>query len=45
MRMPSDRLLPEWNGLVRQLRQQLEQASAALRERGDLALDIGSEGS
>jgi two-component system, sensor histidine kinase RpfC len=45
MRMPSDRLLPEWNGLVKQLRQQLEQASAALRERGDLALDIGSEGS
>ncbi|HVI59357.1 MAG TPA: ATP-binding protein [Luteimonas sp.] len=46
MRLPSDRLLAEWNGLLNLLRQQLEQASTALRERGDLAApDIGSEGS
>ncbi|MFC3715492.1 ATP-binding protein [Luteimonas soli] len=46
MRMASDRLLAEWSGLVNLLRQQLEQASAALRERGDLASsDAGSEGS
>ncbi len=36
MRMPSDQLGREWKPLVRQLRQQLEQAVAALRERGDL---------
>src|SRR3546814_5480780 len=34
MRMASDRLLAEWSGMVNLLRQQLEQASAALRERG-----------
>src|SRR5690606_8128106 len=46
MRMPSDRLLAEWKGLLNLLRQQLEQAAAALRERGDLASpDAGSEGS
>lgn len=47
MRMSSDRLLAEWNGLLNLLRQQLEQAAAALRERGDLASspDAGSEGS
>lgn len=36
MRMPSDQLLREWRGMVNLLRQQLEQAIAALRERGDL---------
>ena len=46
MRMPSDRLFAEWSGLVNLLRQQLEQAATALRERGDLASsDAGSEGS
>ena len=46
MRMASDRLLAEWGGIVHLLRQQLEQASAALRERGDLVpSDAGSEGS
>jgi two-component system sensor histidine kinase RpfC len=46
MRMPSDRLFAEWTGLLNLLRQQLEQASAALRERGDLvSTDMGSEGS
>jgi len=46
MRMSSDRLVAEWNGLLNLLRQQLEQAAAALRERGDLAApDAGSEGS
>lgn len=46
MRLPSDRLLAEWSGLLNLLRQQLEQASAALRERGDLAApDTGSESS
>src|SRR3546814_43938 len=46
MRMASDRLLAEWSGMVNLLRQQLEQASAALRERGDLvSSDAGSEGS
>ena len=37
MRMPTDGLLREWNGMVRLMRQQLEQALAALRARGDLA--------
>src|SRR5690606_995014 len=46
MRMSSDRLVGEWNGLLILLCQQLEQAAAALRERGDLAApDAGSEGS
>lgn len=45
MRLPSDRLVAEWSGLVTLLRQQLEQAAAALRERGDLVpSDAGSEG-
>jgi len=45
MRMPSDRLLADWRGMVNLLRQQLEQASTALRERGDLVpSDIESEG-
>lgn len=37
MRMPSDQLLREWRGMINLLRQQLEQALTALRERGDLA--------
>ena len=37
MRMPTDGLVREWKGMVRMLRQQLEQALAALRARGDLA--------
>ncbi|MBJ6977818.1 ATP-binding protein [Luteimonas sp. MC1895] len=37
MRMPTDGLVREWPGMVRLLRQQLEQALAALRARGDLA--------
>lgn len=37
MRMPTDELLREWAGLVRLLRQQLEQALSALHARGDLA--------
>src|SRR3546814_20911941 len=46
MRMASDRLLAEWSGMFNLLRQQLEQASAALRERGHLvSSDAGSEGS
>ena len=36
MRMPADRLGREWQGLLQQLRQQLQQAITALRERGDL---------
>ena len=37
MRMPSDQLLREWRGMIKLLRQQLEQALGALRERGDLS--------
>ena len=37
MRMGPDRLLSEWQGLSQQLRQQLQQAVTALRDRGDLA--------
>ncbi|PBJ83040.1 hybrid sensor histidine kinase/response regulator [Lysobacteraceae bacterium NML93-0399] len=36
MRMRSEQLLNEWRGLLQTLAQQLEQALAALRERGDL---------
>jgi two-component system sensor histidine kinase RpfC len=39
MGMHSDQLAREWVGIVRSLRQQLEQAIAALRERGDLVID------
>ena len=44
MRMPSDRLVAEHQGLIRALRQQLEQAIAALRQRGDLALESETDG-
>ncbi|WP_242107619.1 ATP-binding protein [Luteimonas aquatica] len=37
MRMSSTRLTLEWRGICDQLRQQLQQACTALRERGDLA--------
>ncbi|WP_243708077.1 ATP-binding protein [Luteimonas arsenica] len=37
MRMSTDELVREWPGMVRVLRQQLEQALSALRARGDLA--------
>ncbi|MBJ6980615.1 ATP-binding protein [Luteimonas sp. MC1572] len=37
MRMSADRLLREWTGIVRMVRQQLEQAVTALRDRGDLS--------
>src|SRR5690606_23594347 len=37
MRMGTDTLAREWGAMVRTLRQQLEQALAALRARGDLA--------
>ncbi len=36
MRMASDTLQRDWRGLAQQLQQQLQQALAALRERGDL---------
>lgn len=36
MRMPVDQLSRDWAGLSNRLRQQLEQALAALREQGDL---------
>jgi len=36
MRMPVEQLLREWRGINNMLRQQLEQALAALREQGDL---------
>ena len=36
MRMPVEQLVREWRGLCNLLRQQLEQALAALREQGDL---------
>ncbi len=36
MRMPAEQLLREWRGIGNMLRQQLEQALAALREQGDL---------
>lgn len=36
MRMPSDQLVRKWRGMIKLLRQQLEQALAALRDRGDL---------
>ncbi|MDQ3494407.1 MAG: ATP-binding protein [Pseudomonadota bacterium] len=39
MKMASDQLFREWTGMTRTLRQQLEQALCALRERGDLAND------
>ncbi len=39
MKMASDQLFREWTGMTRTLRQQLEQALSALRERGDLAND------
>ena len=46
MRLPSDKLLAEWRGMVNLMRQQLEQASTALRERGDLvSSDAESESS
>ncbi|MCD9026897.1 response regulator [Luteimonas sp. BDR2-5] len=43
MRMPSDRLVNEWPALLQALRLQLEQALAALRERGDLQAQPGSD--
>lgn len=42
MRMHSDELGREWPGVVRLLRQQLEQALAALRARGDLVREAAS---
>lgn len=36
MRLTSDQLVADWRGIVHTQRQQLEQALAALRERGDL---------
>jgi two-component system sensor histidine kinase RpfC len=39
MKMASDQLYREWKGMIRTLRQQLEQALTALRERGELAND------
>ncbi len=46
MRMSVDQLLRDWRGMVNLLRQQLEQALAALRERGDLDVqDLGIENS
>ena len=36
MNLASDRLQRDWRGLLQQLRQQLQQALTALRERGDL---------
>ena len=36
MRMPAEQLLRKWRGIGNMLRQQLEQALAALREQGDL---------
>ncbi len=36
MRKSPEQLAPEWQGMVKLLRQQLEQALAALRDRGDL---------
>lgn len=39
MGMASDQLLREWSSIIRTLRQQLEQALTALRERGDLVRD------
>jgi hypothetical protein len=36
MRMASDTLHRDWHDLLQQLRQQLQQALTALRERGDL---------
>ncbi|MCA0392976.1 MAG: response regulator [Proteobacteria bacterium] len=36
MRMPGEQLVREWRGISNMLRQQLEQALAALREQGDL---------
>lgn len=44
MRLSSDQLVAGWRGIVSTQRQQLEQALAALRERGDLSLadDSGS---
>jgi two-component system sensor histidine kinase RpfC len=44
MRMPADRLLREWAGIVRMIRQQLEQALTALRDRGDLSRADASAG-
>lgn len=44
MRMPTDGLEREWQGVLRMLRQQLEQALAALRERGDLARGDAASG-
>ncbi len=37
MRKSPDQLSSEWRGMIKLLRQQLEQALAALRDRGDLA--------
>src|SRR5690606_2550960 len=42
MRMHGDELGREWAGMVRLLRQQLEQALTALRARGDLVRDAAS---
>ncbi|HVR81615.1 MAG TPA: ATP-binding protein [Luteimonas sp.] len=36
MRLANDRLQHDWQGLLQQLRQQLQQAITALRERGDM---------
>ena len=44
MRLSSDQLVAGWRGLVSTQRQQLEQALAALRERGDLPRADDSEG-
>src|SRR5690606_33404239 len=44
MRMATDGLVREWPGLVRLLRQQLEQALSAPRARGDLARGASATG-
>jgi two-component system, sensor histidine kinase RpfC len=36
MKLPSDQLAREWRGIINMLRQQLEQAVAALHEQGDI---------
>lgn len=43
MRMPSDQLVREHAGMTRIVRQQLEQAITALRERGDLVYEIETD--
>jgi two-component system sensor histidine kinase RpfC len=44
MRMATDQLVREWQGMLRLLRQQLEQALSALRARGDLARGDAASG-